>query len=660
MNRFHTPLFLAALGALVLSALHAAAADPVIFREYSFVGRWGETDPGATHPMQEGWARRLERLVTNVSLSQAVRAEVKVEYWGGHIGTSGQRFRINGNDWIDIPQPENTPTNPNYYYRTLLGNPAVAVPLDDLVHGTNAFVFTAGPQTKYDFGFGFYWIYAFTLRVYYEDSVAHSRARIAYPHAGATIGDNPIIAAHEEKADPRRPTSINRIDFIGYYEDYDWAGNGRFLDWHYQYRNAQVTRHLGTAHEEPFAIVWDNEWVPDQPGGMQIKAWVRDNNGFVYVTPVAEDIRLVRPDRSVALYPASDVPEDFGVNRARRATCTIPVGDPVDAVTGARLGLSMWSGQELDDVAINHRTIATRIGREIDYSHHLLPVDPAFVRQGNNTFSAFSFADYHKAEINWPGPALILAFAGGDPEAAGAIEAGLLEALASNHAGLLAHAAGELGRLGTAGAVDRLIELLEHRDWTVRAAAAEALGDIGDPAATAPLIDVLRREPPYQTNVWRVRQNAARSLAMMKGPVAQAALEAAAQDPDPLVRGYVQYALSIVQAWIEPLIVALGQPLRTYREWVSTPIGRMNAHDFPWVLHDALGWSYIVGEHGRIWMWNERLDWSWTEVGTYPLLWSSGYDSWVSLTDDRTSSGRAPTQVFMYVYASGDWQNWTP
>jgi HEAT repeat protein len=70
-----------------------------------------------------------------------------------------------------------------------------------------------------------------------------------------------------------------------------------------------------------------------------------------------------------------------------------------------------------------------------------------------------------------------------------------------------------LGRRKSALAVEVLVERLAHADWTVRAAAAEALGDVG-PAATAaigPLVEMLERE------VGRLREDAAAALALITG-----------------------------------------------------------------------------------------------------------------------------------------------
>ena len=516
----------------------------VIFREYSYnTGRWGETDPGATHPMQKEWSRRVPKILESVDLENAVKAELCVEYWGGHIGTGEQKFKVNGSDWIYIPQPKNTPNNPSCYYRTLLGNPAVDVPLKHLKNGSNEFVFTCGPQIKYNFNFGFYWIYAFTLRIYYDESVPHPTGEIVFPYPGAIIGDSPVIAAAAESADD----SIRQVDFIGYYEDYDWEGNGEFKDWHYQYQKGKIKRHLGTAKSAPYAVTWDNTWVPDQESPMKIRARITDNKGITYLTPPVDNISLMRPDRSVKMYTSPDVPEVFGAYRAQKNECTIPVQDAVYNLQAARLALSTWSGEELSEIGLNDKKIAENAGYIINYSHDLIPVPADIIRRGANTFYAFSFSDYHKAEINWPGPALLINFKSVNDKTKELTAKTMLNALNHSYWQVRAYAAENLGKMKISSAINILIARLKDESWQVRAAAAKALGQIGDEAAINPLLEVLRAEEPYSRPIWRVRRNAAEALAKMRGPEAQALLEKAVNDEDKLIRGYVEYALEKIK-----------------------------------------------------------------------------------------------------------------
>ena len=130
-----------------------------VFKEFTFIpehGHFGELDPDCTREFPEDhWTNRPWRVIKtlDVELEKSIKAEMSIEYWGGHSGTSEQKFKINGNDWIYLPQPEDTPTDPHCYFRTLLGNSSVLVPLEHLADGKNEVQFTCGPQICYNFNY---------------------------------------------------------------------------------------------------------------------------------------------------------------------------------------------------------------------------------------------------------------------------------------------------------------------------------------------------------------------------------------------------------------------------------------------------------------------------------------------------------------------------
>jgi len=378
------------------------------FREYVYAHRFGEIDPNSTRPgkqtddMRAG-ARR-ERALEIPSLGRATRAEVSVSYWGGHIGTSDQKFRINGGEWIAIPQPKNTPTPAQCYYRTILGRATVEVPLDQLKAGRNLFQFTAGPQTCYSFNWGFFWVYEFTVRLYYnapEDVVG----QITSPTPGTAIGENPRIAV---KAG-RSLTPITQVDVIGEYEDFNWEGDGVYRQWHYVVQRGQLRRHIGTAIQEPYEVTWDTTWVPDQDQPVRIAARVTDADGSIYITnPVS--VTFKRQGRSVRLWKASDVPRAFGVRVGSRKECRIIVDGDLSKARAARLVLSTWSAAHAEEIGLNGEKLVDRVGLVHNYSFDSIPVPMRLLRSGHNVFHVFSNTKEHAAEINWPGPALLVEY----------------------------------------------------------------------------------------------------------------------------------------------------------------------------------------------------------------------------------------------------------
>ena len=106
------------------------------------------------------------------------------------------------------------------------------------------------------------------------------------------------------------------------------------------------------------------------------------------------------------------------------------------------------------------------------------------------------------------------------------------------------------------GAVRPLVEVLRDADRNLRRAAAESLGEIGDPQAAAALLVALDDEH------WSVRCAAAAALGRIGSSKAVAALAARVDDPDATVRRAAVGALGEIR---DPrgagrLVAALGDP----------------------------------------------------------------------------------------------------
>jgi hypothetical protein len=379
------------------TATHFSELDPNCQRDFSKTHKWAQNKP------------RMVIKPLEIDIKQSVRAEMAIEFWGGHSGTSSQKFKVNGHDWIDLPQPENTPTSPYCYYRTLLGNKSVPIPLDLLQNGPNIFQFTCGPQICNNYNFGFYWIYSFTVRIYYEDSRSHPNGKITSPASGTEIGDNPKFLLEHTSQD-----SINRVDFIGFYEDFDWEGDGIFKTWHYQTRYGQIQHHVGTVYEDPYQVTWRTALIPDQQDPVKIMAKITDCNGMCYTTKAVKNLKLMRPDRSIKMYKSSEIPEVFAVRTGKRKSCKIEVPDTMDHAKSARIIVSTWSGATDDgtihEILFNQKRIGDNFGVFHNYSFDMLSVPLEDILQGTNIVEIHSKYHGHALEINWPGPALLIEF----------------------------------------------------------------------------------------------------------------------------------------------------------------------------------------------------------------------------------------------------------
>lgn len=410
-----TTSFLAPILLLAAGALYADFRPGDIFRDHTYANRFSVCDPGVSHPGALKMCETRKDVEVNLDiedLTHAVRAEVLVEYWGGHIGTSGQRLRANGGAWIDIPQPSGTPTPPQCYYRTVLGRPAAEIPLAELKPGRNTFQFAAGPQICHSFNWGFYWVYSFTVRVYYGPEKRHPQGEMVGPANGSTIGEKPWLAARITTPEPH--AEVRQVDFFGLYDDFNWEGNGPARQWHYRTEKGFMTAHIGTATAAPWHAQWDTTWLPDQDRPVQLAARITDTMGVSYITQPVE-ARFRRTGRSVRMYTCAQPPEKFGVRIGRekkgtRLGCTIQIDGPREKARLARLVMSSWSGAHGEDVAINGKRVVERIGPIHNYSFDSIPVGAGMFQQGPNEFSIYSSTEHHAFEINWPGPAVLIEY----------------------------------------------------------------------------------------------------------------------------------------------------------------------------------------------------------------------------------------------------------
>jgi hypothetical protein len=411
----------------ILGSNAGAIAQPKpgeVFREFAFLpdyatvisdypAAFSELDPGSKWRQDSTtWTSRhqigVQRHV-DLDLQHAVHAELSAEIWGGHIGTAEQKFRVNDSQWLYLPQPAGTPTRAECYYRTILGNTPVAVPLQVLKNGRNAFEFAAGPQVCHNFDFGFYWVYAFIVRVYYDNSIPHPAGVISNPVAGSTLGSSPQFTARITA----EPVPIKQVDFIGFYEDFDWEGNGVFRQWHYQTNFGRMVKHLGTSRANPYEVTWNNFWVPDQDEAMQVMARIMDENGLCYMTPAVAGLKLDRKEYRVRMFKPRDVPENFGVRIGQKKSCFIDVNDVVGA-REVRLLVSTWSGKTDDgaphQILLNGQLISDNFGRFHNYSYDYLSIPLTLVRKGANEVAIYSEYRDHALEVNWPGPVLLIKY----------------------------------------------------------------------------------------------------------------------------------------------------------------------------------------------------------------------------------------------------------
>lgn len=406
------------------SLLGSAAPAQEVFREVTYKygatpeEHFAELDPDTKrvftgeHAGMATMKRHVPKPV-QLDLAGATRAELSVEYWGGHIGTAGQRFRVNDHDWIDLPTPSGTPTAPQRFYRTLLGNNAAPIPLTELRQGENIFKFTAGKQVAFANDWGFYWVYDFTTRIYYDPATKpHPNGELVSPKPGDTFGD--LLRLEVNPSSPNG--DIVRVEFIGEYDDFDWDGDGVWREWQYSTHHGVLRHHLGTVTEAPWRLKADVRWMPDQSLPIRVRARITDRAGITYLTPPVENIIQQREHRGVRMIKCDVVPEKWmsrGGKESPKGLFTVREGDLAGA-TFARLVLSTWSGDVEDtsvhELRLNGQRLASRFGEFHNYAQNALEVPFDRLKVGPNEISTFSTFSGHMFEINWPGPVLLIEY----------------------------------------------------------------------------------------------------------------------------------------------------------------------------------------------------------------------------------------------------------
>jgi hypothetical protein len=379
-----------------------------VYREFYAVmsagKEWRVTDP---QPEHKGAFEFLPNSVLRLhvsTLAGAIRAELLIDRWGGHPGTTGQQIRLNASAWIDVPQRKTAPAAGSPLCYMSQDNPVLEVPLSHLKEGENTLEGTAGDQAVCTgaFGWGQWGWYGAVLRVYYHSSAApHTMGRIVSPARGASLPENPEIRIETRG-------QADRVDVLARYDGYDENGDGIFADWHGAYHYIDLQHHTGSSARAPHVVRWNTTWVPDQPpGAVKLIARIRSREGVWYVAPVVEGLSLKRSGTSVKLYHPVGVPERFWVRAGKRLSSSVEVADDAGA-TEAAVALRTWNGHG-ERFSFNGHPVEIA-GADHNYALGLRPVPVSAIRRGRNAIEFHSTTEHHGVEILWPGPALLVRY----------------------------------------------------------------------------------------------------------------------------------------------------------------------------------------------------------------------------------------------------------
>ena len=388
-----------------------------VFREYKWWNEGGDAGGslrvggkhGQEHP-DRGWAHDYINapvvLEHEFDLKHAIRAEVVIEKILCHECTTGLAIEVNGNRWIRVPEAEAIPY-PQWDYQHHI-YPVVPVPLSFLKAGEgNRFRMRVDPEHPWNWPQNL--IYGVHFRVYYDPTKkAHPTGKIVSLESGDTIGRTVRLEVDTED-------EVDRVDYVGHYEDVNYEGDGLYRQWHYHFFHGDLVHHIGSATEAPFRVDWDTSWVPDQTQPMAIAARITDSSGMTYITEAVTDLVLKREGLSVELCKPYDIPKKW-VTRAGEKTERFNVtGDLEDAVA-ARLCWSSWSPGYMRGVSINGTKVFDTEGPNYQYYFHRVPVSRMDVfKEGVNTLTTGKTPKIdghmvHGMEVNWPGIMVLIRY----------------------------------------------------------------------------------------------------------------------------------------------------------------------------------------------------------------------------------------------------------
>ena len=340
-----------------------------------------------------------------VDLKHATRAEVVIEKLLCHDGTRGLSISWNGNEAITFPEAEGIPEPQwDYQYFTY---PVVEVPLEQLRSGpVNTFALSVSKEHSWNWPQNL--VYGMQLRVYNDPKQKpHTSASVVSPGEGNTIGRRVELSS-------QAGDSVERVDYIARYRGVNWEGDGNYRQWHYTYFKGALTNHLGSATEQPWKVVWDTSWVPDQSEPVEIAARVMDESGLIYMTE-AVSVKLERQGFSVELCEPYDVPKKW-VTRAGEKTQKFRVKGDLEQAIAAQLVWSSWSPGYMNGLFINGAKVFESEGPRYACYWHRVPLEDLSVLEvGENTLTTGMTPRHdgkmvHGMEVNWPGIMVLIQY----------------------------------------------------------------------------------------------------------------------------------------------------------------------------------------------------------------------------------------------------------
>ncbi len=387
---------------LTFSTLLSQPKPGDVFREYMWYNSTGDGGGslrvGGNLDYGGGWLSHA----TNLDLVDAIKAEIVIEKLESHTGTHGLKINMNDKGWITFPEADKIPFHQkNYHHHTY---PVVSIPLTSLNQGTdNKFrLQITAVRDHWDQNL----IYGVHIRVYYNPSLkAHPTGQITSPLAGEKLGD---LVTLQSSVTPNG-SNIQKVQYIGKYEDVNYEGDGVYRQWHYHYFKGNLMHNLGNSSSSPFSANWATTWIPDQLYSFEVAARIIDQTGMIYFTEPVSNLQLDRPNNSIVLIKPYDVPRQW-VTRASRRQEKIFIRSDLERVTAAQMLWTSWGPGHSEGIMINEKFVFHKEGQAHRYTFHRKNITPlsVFEENENIVMTEASASGHHGMEVQWPGIMFLL------------------------------------------------------------------------------------------------------------------------------------------------------------------------------------------------------------------------------------------------------------
>jgi hypothetical protein len=250
-------------------------------------------------------------------------------------------------------------------------------------------------------------LYGIFLRIYYEPHKTNIKANIDGIKYGTVVEDQDLRLINIEG-------EIKQVHYVGLYEDVNYQTDGNYRQWQYTYYRGKIQRHIGSASDSPYSVVWDTRWVPDQNKPFSISAIVEENNGLIKILDPVENLTLSR-NYNILLCKPFNIPQ-LWATREGEFTHNFNLPRNPKQAEAFQLVLSTWSPGYFNGIYLNEWVVFTHEGNNYTPGFHRIELDKChMLNWGINTIKTGKTPKVfdnmvHGTEVLYPGIMVLVRF----------------------------------------------------------------------------------------------------------------------------------------------------------------------------------------------------------------------------------------------------------